>query len=283
MKIAIFGGGRIGSTFALYLARGGHDVTVIARGKRLEELQGAGAIVPVTGEPASVKAAGALEPSTPFDLVLVTLLAHQLEPALPALKASAAKTVMFMFNTVAPLAPLRDAVGTGRAAFAFPVVTAAFVDGKLKSSVAAPGQLTTTSRGEWSQVFAAAGIPANVEQDMESYLRCHAAWVIPLMMVGGISFTQNRRATWAEARRAVRAQDAGFRIVRKLGHRLIPGFVWVFAALPGFLLAALYWLLSGTAAVKELGALGPTELRELVDALAGLAPEEGEPLRAIRP
>ena len=42
MKLAILGTGGIGSTFAFHLARAGHDVTVIARGKRLEQLRATG-------------------------------------------------------------------------------------------------------------------------------------------------------------------------------------------------------------------------------------------------
>ena len=45
MNIAIIGAGRIGSTFAYYFSRGGHEVTLIARGQRLEALQRDGAIV----------------------------------------------------------------------------------------------------------------------------------------------------------------------------------------------------------------------------------------------
>jgi 2-dehydropantoate 2-reductase len=36
MQIAIVGPGSIGSTFAFWLSEAGHDVTVIARGTRLE-------------------------------------------------------------------------------------------------------------------------------------------------------------------------------------------------------------------------------------------------------
>ena len=39
MKILIYGAGVIGSIFAAKLALSGQDVTVLARGKRLEELK----------------------------------------------------------------------------------------------------------------------------------------------------------------------------------------------------------------------------------------------------
>ena len=50
MQIAIIGLGGIGSTFALQLARAGHDVTAIARGRRLEQLERDAAIVTAAGE-----------------------------------------------------------------------------------------------------------------------------------------------------------------------------------------------------------------------------------------
>src|SRR4051794_7533763 len=114
MHIAIVGPGGIGSTFALYLARAGHDVTVVARGKRLEQLQKEEAIVTATGERAKVTVAAQLDPTTPFDLVLVTVLAPQVDAVLPALSTGKARKVMFMFNMFEPLNRLRDAVGAER-------------------------------------------------------------------------------------------------------------------------------------------------------------------------
>src|SRR6478609_1911500 len=99
MQIAIVGTGAIGSTFAYQLARAGHAVTVIARGARLEQLERDGAVVLASGERAAVQVSCALDVRTAYDLVLVTVLAPQVAAVLPALRASAARTVMFMFNT----------------------------------------------------------------------------------------------------------------------------------------------------------------------------------------
>src|SRR6478735_4539884 len=129
MKIAVLGPGGIGTTFAFQLARAGHDVTVIGRGKRLAELQREKAVVTSSGERAAVEVRDALEATTPWDLVLVSVLAHQVSAVLPALAASAAKTVMFMFNTFEPLARLSEAVGASRFAFGFPAILATVDDG----------------------------------------------------------------------------------------------------------------------------------------------------------
>ncbi|MDB5613441.1 MAG: hypothetical protein JWQ22_1094 [Devosia sp.] len=91
LRIAILSVGKIGSTFAFQLAKvGGHDVTVIARpgSTRLAQLQRDGAIVDAKGERANVHVAESLDEQVAYDLVIVTLLAHQVESLLPALQRS---------------------------------------------------------------------------------------------------------------------------------------------------------------------------------------------------
>jgi 2-dehydropantoate 2-reductase len=61
MQIAIVGPGGIGSTVAFRLARAGHDITVVARGGRLEQLRRDGAIVTTKGECAPVSVSGELD------------------------------------------------------------------------------------------------------------------------------------------------------------------------------------------------------------------------------
>ncbi len=283
MKIAIVGAGRIGTTFGLHLARAGHEVTLVARSKRLEELQKAPAIETVAGERVEVKAAGELDATTPWDLVLVTLFANQVHAVLPALKASAAKKILFMFNTVEPLGRLREAVGAGRFEFGFPTVIASFVDGKLKSSVSGPGQITTVTSVETANLFNAAKIPTVVHSDMESFLRSHAAFVIPLMALAAVVHGRQAGLTFAEARRYARVQKEGFALVRQVGNQLTPGFIVVLAALPSLLVALLFWFASRAASVRELGAMGLGEARELIDAMNALAPGSCPEMVAARP
>ena len=103
LSLAIIGVGRIGSAFAYQLARAGHDVTVVARpgSRRLTQLQRDRGIVLTTGERANVTIADHLDEETPFDLVIVTTLAHQVDPLLRALRCSQARCVHFMFVTPA--------------------------------------------------------------------------------------------------------------------------------------------------------------------------------------
>jgi hypothetical protein len=77
MKIAIYGTGPIGSTFAFHMSTAGHEVTCIARGARLARLRAEGAIVMVDGRRAPITVAEALDPAVAFELVIVTVLAHR--------------------------------------------------------------------------------------------------------------------------------------------------------------------------------------------------------------
>lgn len=123
-KIAVLGGGKIGSTFAGQLARiGGHDVTVVARpgSLRLQQLRRDGGIIDAKGERASVQVRDTLDEETPYDLMIVTLLDHQAMAILPTIQRSAAKTVLFMFNTFYP-ERLQEAIGSARCAFGMPFV-----------------------------------------------------------------------------------------------------------------------------------------------------------------
>lgn len=281
MKIAIIGPGAIGSTFAWQLSRAGHEVTVVARGARLASIQRDGAIVRSDGERATVAVCAALDEQQPWDLVLVTVLATQLEPVLPVLARCAARRVMFMFNTFESIAPLRDAVGEGRFAFGFPGgVFTLLVDERIHPQIR---QGTTVSDPSFAALFRAAGIPTVVEPDMQGWLRAHAAMVAPLMAMSTVVLARGAGASWRECRRYVDALVAGFAIVRAVGSVARPAALGAMVRLPRAALTAALWAFSRTMMLRDLGRLGATEPRMLIDMMGRAAPSLAEPLRAIRP
>lgn len=283
MKIAVIGPGGIGSTFALYLARAGHEVTVVARGKRLEQLQHDRAIVTSTGERAAVEVSAALDPSIAYDLVLVTVLASQVEAVLPALARCAARQVMFMFNTFEPLARLRDAVGATRFAFGFPAILASLEAGRLTSQVMSRPLTTTVTDAGWARRFTDAGIRTVTHPDMESWLRTHAAFVVPAMVASVISHQRQAGVSWREARELARAMAEGFRLVKELGNTITPPPMGTLSRLPEDAVAALLWAMSRVPAMRKAGAAGPSEPRTLIDAMSAAAPGLTPALLAIRP
>ena len=172
-SIAVIGVGRIGSTFAYELARAGHDVTVVARPEsiRLAQLRRDNGIVLLTGGRADTHVVDELNEQTTYDLIVVTTLAHQAEPLLPALARSQAQCIHFMSVNFNP-ERFQKAIGK-RCTFGMPFVMAMLDrEGKLKSTIGS-GQKTLHSDQRWVDLFNAAGIPSAYEPEMLLWLRCH--------------------------------------------------------------------------------------------------------------
>ena len=216
--IAVLGAGKIGSTFAFQLAHtGGHDVTVIARpgSVQLEQLRRDKTIVDVKGERGNVRVANMLDEQTPYDLVIVTLLAHQTDAVLPALQRSAAKCIQFMFNNFYP-ERLQEAVGVERCSFGMPFVQATLSgDGKLNATIGAAGQKTLMGQQRWVDVFNAAGLPAAVERDMPLWLRCHVPLCVAFESVSVAGVQRGGGASWREAFVLERDDMALIRLARR--------------------------------------------------------------------
>ena len=281
LAIAILGAGKIGSTFAFNLARdGGHDVTVVARpgSLRLQQLERDNGILDVTGQRATARVLSELDEKTPYDLVIVTLLAHQVDALLPALARSAAKNVQFMFNTFHPEL-LQEALGVERSSFGMPFVQAMLdADGRLQATIGAAGQKTIMSKQRWVNVFNAAGLPAALEPNMPSWLRSH----VPLCVAfEAISIAGERRgggAAWSDALKLARGVHASFTLLKRLGYHVHPRSKRVIARCPNWTIASMLWSMSRVRSFRELLATGENECRALVDTMVAAASSARPPV-----
>ncbi|HEY5070613.1 MAG TPA: 2-dehydropantoate 2-reductase [Caulobacteraceae bacterium] len=281
LRIAILGVGKIGSAFAFQLVRtGGHDVTVIARpdSVRLAQLERDQAIVDIKGERAGVRVAGRLDEEAPYDLLIVTLLAHQTEPLLPALQRSAASCIQFMFNTFQP-ERLQAAIGLGRCAFGMPFVQATLDgDGRLKVAIGAGGQKTIMSQQRWVDVFNAAGLPSALELQMPLWLRCHVPLCVAFESVSVAGELREGGASWDEALVLARGVHAGFALIKVLGYDIYPRAKKRIDGSPTWAVAMMLWFISRIRSFRELLATGKPECCALVDAMVSAAPLGGPPV-----
>ena len=290
LRIAVLGTGKIGSTFAFQLARaGGHAVTVIARpgSTRLRQLERDGAIVDVKGERADVTVADALDEQAPYDLVIVTLLANQADPLLPALARSATACVLFMFNTFHP-ERLAQAVGAERCAFGMPFVQATLTnDGRLNSKIGVAGQKTLMGQQRWVDLFNAAGLPAALEPDMTLWLRCHVPLCVAFESVCIAGKRRDGGASWRETVVLARGLRACFGLIRRLGYCPYPSSKRLLARSPLGILATMLWSMSRLRTFRELLATGQAECEALVDAMVTAAGNDPavtvSDIRAMKP
>ena len=283
MNIVLIGAGRIGSTIAFHLAKAGHQITVVARGTRLEALSRECAIVTTDGRRAPISVVASLDSTLPYDLAIVTAPEHQVAPLLPVVAASGAKTILFMFNTFQGPERYRSAVGVGRFAFGFPNMAAYLVGDRLRFRIDGSGMVTMLTSPDLAMLFKRAGMPSEVEADMDAYLRTHVALAVPLFLAALLTWQRKTNLTWTEARQLNAAWTEGFDLVRSLGHSLKPRIVAGLARMPHLPRTALLWLFSRSRAVKDVGEFGPTETRCLIDSMAAAAPDRASHLLSLRP
>lgn len=281
LRIVVIGAGQIGSTFASRLARnGGHEVTVVARpgSPRLAQLQRDGAIVDVDGTRAEVRVLDELDEDTPYDLVIVTLLAHQVDAILPALSRSAAKCIQFMFNTFDPLRH-ESVVGAARCTFGMPFVQAQLdEDGRLKATIGAGGQKTLMARQQWVDVFNAAGLPAAFEPDMPLWLRCHAPLCVAFESVSIAAMKRGNGASWKEAIGISRGVRASFDLIKAMGYPIYPRSKTWLDRSPIVALAGTLWFMSRIRGFRELLATGGAECEAIIDAIVLAARLQQRPI-----
>ena len=280
LRIAVLGVGRIGSTFAFQLARDGrHDVTVVARSgsERLQQLERDQAIVDVEGQRASVKVTSKLDEHVPYDLIIVTLLAHQAEPLLSVLRRSSAQCIQFMFNTFNP-EHLENSVGLERCALGMPFVRAMLTaEGKLKVTIPRSGQKTIMNQQRWVDLFNAAGIPTALEAEMSLWLRCHAPLCIAFESVSVAGERRGGGASWETAYVLARGVAAGFKLIAALGYPIYPEAKQSLARKPVWFVAAVLWSMSRVRPFRRLLSTGEFECRSLVNVMAAAASRAQEP------
>lgn len=192
MRILVFGAGVIGSVYAGRLLRAGHEVTLLARGRRLADLREHGLVLDNAEsgqrEVWPVTVVDAPEPEREYDLVLVAVRAEQFLTALPVLREVPANAdVLFFGNTTGQTAQLRDALGQ-RALFGFPA-TGGVRDGPAIRYVLIAQQQTMLGEATGAvtdrvrllrAVLQEAGLPTTISTNIDGWLLGHAAFVVPI-------------------------------------------------------------------------------------------------------
>jgi len=282
LSIAVVGVGAIGSTFAYHLARAGHDVTAIARpdSARLLQLQRDEAVVLRSGEKAGLRVTDRLDEGVAYDVILVTMLAHQLDAVLPALGRSKAAAIQFMFNNFEP-ERLSEAVGEGRCSFGMPFVMSTLDSNGRLETRANPGQKTLHGDARWAELFATAGMASAFEPDMRLWLRCHAPMCIAMESICVAGQGRGGGATWREAVTVARGLRSGFAIIKALGYSLYPPSKSALASCPTPVLACMLWLASRVPSFRRLLSQGLLECRALADAIAAAGNAAKPPVAAL--
>lgn len=187
-RLLIFGAGVIGSVYALRFAEAGLDVSILARGKRLEALNRDGLRYNDNGtiKVASIKVIDHLEDNDIYDFIFVPVRYDQAESALTAIKNNKSKTIVTMTNTLGYDRWL-EIVGD-RLLPGFPgaggdikdsVLYAQFGSEKHQGTIFGEinGQVSERVK-ELAQILEIAGLHYIIQEDMKSFHISHVATAI---------------------------------------------------------------------------------------------------------
>lgn len=239
MKILVIGAGVLGSLFAARLKNIGEDVTLLARGKRLEEIRFHGVLLADSiGEHISIthlQATDSLGPDDVYDLIIVAVRKNQLDSVLPMLvKNQASPNILFMVNNAAGADSIAQVVGRSRVILGFP--GAGGVRGRLivRYTILSPliqpttlGELdgqTTPRLATIAAMFRRAGFPTVTSTNIDAWMKTHAALVSPIAnavyLAGGDNFRLGRTQDGLVL--MVRAIRENFAALEKLGVPITP-------------------------------------------------------------
>ena len=260
MKTLVYGAGVIGSIFAAKLCLSGNDVTVLARGKRLEEIQRDGIVLNCHGskkkEIVRVKVIGHLPPEERFEYIFVVMQRVQVDSVLENLARNCSDNIVFVVNTAAGYEKWSCAVGAERLMIGFPSAGGERLHGCVRYFIG-HGMMrlfqTTTFgeiNGKKSQrltnligMFRRAKIPCVDCADMNAWQKTHVAMVTSIAnaLYGHDCDNKRLAASWTDVRNMVLGVKEGFSVLNRIGVRITPhklavwqlptGMVAVFAKL----------------------------------------------------
>ena len=274
-SIAILGAGNIGSGFAVFLARAGHRITLIARpgSVRLQQLRRDGGVKTKEGEVFPMVCMDALNEDEPYDFVIVTVLAHQVDGVLPALRRSKAVFIEFMFNVFNP-ERIKAELGDRPCAFGMPLLLAK-IDENGVLDVRLHWEKNLHGDRRCVELFNEAGIPSQYEEKIHVWLRCNAP---VCMAIEGVCITAEQHqsgATWAESMLAARALHAGLDIVKQLGFEIYPTSKSRLYSCPAWLLGFLFWMMTRSTNFRKLLASASSECAALTESMVADAVSSG--------
>lgn len=195
MKILVYGAGVLGSLYAARFFQCGCNVTLLARGKRYDEILLKGVVLEdsLSGERIAcrVPVCKTLEPEDDYDLIIVLVRADQVAELLPVLAANRfSKQILFMVNNPDGYANWVKSVGSGRLLLGFAGAGGTRQNGVVRYHVVSPLlQPTTLAEPDGhvtdriksiARLFKNAGFATAISRNMEAWQKTHVAWVVPV-------------------------------------------------------------------------------------------------------
>ncbi len=232
MKILVYGAGVLGCNLARNLFRAGKDVTLLARGNWAEEIRKNGLRIKDKFSPRTsvsrIPVVTELTPDDRYDVIFVALRYTQLDSALDTLRTNRTKNIVFVGNNVRA-AETAARLPEKNVLFAFALSAGhrepdrvVSIDLKKITIGQLPGAVSNV--GLIEKIFGGTKYKVVYEPNMEDYLLCHAAFVLPAAFAcyktdGDL---KKLKGDTAYLERLIDANIEGYRAIRTAGHDILP-------------------------------------------------------------
>ncbi|WP_418040358.1 ketopantoate reductase family protein [Paenibacillus xylanilyticus] len=239
MKILVYGAGVLGSQLAHVLVRGGNDVTVLARGKRAEELEKDGVVIRhvfqfrTTVDP--VRVTRELKAEDVYDLIFVVMKYNDFPSVLPILASNRSANIVIVGNNADARSMqtyLEDNSPVDKqVAFGFHVSGGKRHQDRMMSIGGGKGLMVIGAldgkipfQPQLDQAFAKAKYKLDVIEDIDAWLKSH---LIPILMLNAVSFDEERELKKLEGNREqllhmIGAMNEGIAVLEAMGIDMIP-------------------------------------------------------------
>jgi 2-dehydropantoate 2-reductase len=267
MRILIYGAGVIGTLYGARLQKAGHEVVVLARGRRLRDIRTFGLVIvnvaTAVRERIRVECTEALTARDAYDLVVVPVRRDQLASVLePLAESRATPAILFFGNNAQGAGALTERLGSARVVLGFPGAGGRLVN-ETVHYLLIPEQRTTIGEidGRSSErltrvasAFEAAGFRVAASADMQSWLKTHAAFVTCVAAAVYAAHGDGRAvaADSALLHLMVRAVREAFRTLRRNGVREAPKNLRILHELMPEWFAVRYWRKSFSGPLGQL-------------------------------
>jgi len=239
MKTLVYGAGVLGSLYAGLLQEAGKDVSLLARGKRLQELKEHGLIVEnfITGNTIKIKinlVEEQLSAKDDFDLILVIMQKTHIASILSDLgNYSTNAIVVFLGNNGTGIDEYKEILDPSRILLGFPsaagkrdghIIRVIFDPEKSRITLGESSGKITLRLRKVQEFLESAGIPVILSNNIDAWLKTHIALISPL--ANAYFMLKSEHKTLSESPRtldlAVRAILEGVRVLKKLGYPILP-------------------------------------------------------------
>ncbi len=296
MKVLVYGAGVIGSYVCHELCENGNDVTLLARGERGDRIRKKGLIIyhEIQRKETKdrVKVTNKLDTDIHYDAVFVVMQYLQMWAVLDDVAKANTELVVLVGNNMSS-GEMREHIiknsGNRKTVlFGFSATAGRRENDKLicvrfgatkMTCGAAYGKTPKAAKKTLERIFGDKYTP-NFTNDMDSWLKCHAVFILPICYLSYILDCNLKHITHSQLSEALEAVKEGYGLLDALGYKILPEDT--LSSLHGFkgkLSYTMLWIMAKT----KIGELAVTEhCRNAVCELEGID-KAFEKLRGEKP